>query len=81
MWEPRHSADESGAALCEQNNGYVAQSASFDWHICIFIHPSSKRRNEGTIAASLCCFAMVNYDCRLEHLPVSPDSRAAVVEG
>lgn len=32
------------------------------------------------MAASLRCFAMVNYDCRLEHLPLPPDTRARVVE-
>ncbi|CAB1448226.1 unnamed protein product [Pleuronectes platessa] len=31
-------------------------------------------RNVGTIAASLHCYAVVNYDRRLEHLPMSPDT-------
>lgn len=41
--------------------------------------PLCLRRNGGTTAASLHCFAMVNYDCRLEHLPNPPDTRAGVV--
>ncbi len=37
--------------------------------------PLCLRRNGGTIAVSLRCFAMVNYDRRLEHLPMPPDTR------
>lgn len=37
--------------------------------------PLCLMRHGGTIAASLCCFAMVNYGRRHEYLPTSPDTR------
>lgn len=38
--------------------------------------PSCLLGNGGTGAGSLCCFAMVNYDCGLKHLLIPPDTRA-----
>ena len=42
--------------------------------------PLCLRRNGGTTAASLHCFAMVNYGCGLEHLPMPPDNIGGLME-